>query len=205
MIDEIREVQEYLEGKNINKKCLHRVCFLLAMWYKEQGLNNLEIRNEIFNWGNTYHVYFPFSVNSVIYQALEDKHRLRGKTDVYISEEDIWQIISRFDSKNCKLLALAILCYAKINANSDGEVNISTVAFSNWIGLQQSHISGRYIPELIDFDFMERCGSEESYFMWDKKVPLSKNRRYKIKVPLKNEGRYVLCENDIMALAQEVF
>lgn len=205
MINEVFEVQQYLEGKNINKKCLHRVCYLLAVWFKEHGLSHLEIRNEIFKWGEEHHVFFPFSVNTVIYQALEDGHKLRGETDVFISEADITEIISRFDSRNCKLLALAILCYAKVNADANGEVNISTVAFSNWLGLQQSHISGRYIPELIDFDFIERCGDEKSYFMWDKKQPLSKNRRYKIKVPLVNKGTYVLAGNDIMALAKDVF
>ena len=204
MINEQYEVSQYLAGNNINKKCLHRICFLLAKYYNEQGLNHLEIRNEIFAWGREYNTYFPFSVNSVIYQALEDKHKLRGKTDVYINNEDIQQILSRFDSKNCKLLALAILCYAKVAANSDGEVAISTVAFSSWLKMQQSHISGRYIPELIDFDFMEKLGDEETYFMWDKKT-LSKNRRYKLKVPLVNEGTYVLADNDIFQLAQEVF
>lgn len=204
MINEQYEVSQYLAGNNINKKCLHRICFLLAKYYSEQGLNHLEIRNEIFAWGREYNTYFPFSVNSVIYQALEDKHKLRGKTDVYINDEDIRQILSRFDSKNCKLLALAILCYAKVAANSDGEVAISTVAFSSWLKMQQSHISGRYIPELIDFDFMEKLGDEETYFMWDKKT-LSKNRRYKLKVPLVNEGTYVLVDNDIFQLAREVF
>lgn len=204
MINEQYEVSQYLAGNNINKKCLHRICFLLAKYYSEQGLNHLEIRNEIFAWGREYNTYFPFSVNSVIYQALEDKHKLRGKTDVYINDEDIHQILSRFDSKNCKLLALAILCYAKVAANSDGEVAISTVAFSSWLKMQQSHISGRYIPELIDFDFMEKLGDEETYFMWDKKT-LSKNRRYKLKVPLVNEGTYVLVDNDIFQLAREVF
>lgn len=204
MINEQYEVNQYLEGKNINKKCLHRICFLLAKYYKEAGLNHLEIRNKIFDWGKEWGVYFPFSVNSVIYQALEDKNKLRGKTDVYINNEDIAQILSRFDSKNCKLLALAILCYAKVAANSDGEVAISTVAFSSWLKMQQSHISGRYIPELVDFDFMEKLGDEETYFMWDKKT-LSKNRRYKLKVPVVNDGIYTLVDNDIFSLAQEVF
>lgn len=204
MINEQYEVLQYLNGENINKKCLHRICFLLAKHFKEQDMNHLEIRNMIFGWGKQYNIYFPFSVNSVIYQALEDKHVLRGKTDIYISEEDIAQILSRFDSKNCKLLALAILCYAKATANSDGEIVISTVAFANWLKMQQSHISGRYIPELIDFEFMEKLGDEETYFMWDKKT-LSKNRRYKLKVPIVNEGIYVLADNDIFALAREVF
>lgn len=204
MINEQYEVAQYLEGKNVNKKCLHRICFLLAKYYKEKGMNHLEIRSEIFGWGRQYNIYFPFSVNSVIYQALEDKHPLRGETQVYISDSDVAQILARFDSKNCKILALAILCYAKVAANSDGEVAISTVAFANWLKMQQSHISGRYIPELIDFDFMEKLGDEETYFMWDKKT-LSKNRRYKLKVPLVNEGTYVLSDNDIFTLASEVF
>lgn len=185
-----------------------RICYLLAKYYKEQGLNNLGIRQKIFEWGKINNIYFPFSVNSIIYGAVADTTKLRGETPVYISQADIDAISMRFDKKKCKYVALAILCYAKVTANRENEVVISTISLGNWLGIHQQHISGRYIPELIDFDFMERIGEEESYFTWDKDKPISKNRRYKMKVNLENNKEnavYELNNNDIGSLCKEIF
>lgn len=185
-----------------------RICYLLAKYFKEQDLNNLGIRQKIFEWGKKFGVYFPFSVNSIIYSAVADNTKLRGITLVYITQSDIDEIEMRFDKKKCKYVALAILCYAKVTANKENEVVISTTSFGNWVGIHQQHISSRYIPELVDFDFMERVGEEESYFTWDKEKPISKNRRYKIKIPLDNSGEdavWVLRDNDIVGLCKEIF
>lgn len=208
MIDEIYEVNQYLRGENIDKKNLHRICYLLAKYYKEQGLNHLKIRENIFDWAKSNGVFFTFGVNDVIYQVLGDNTKLRGDIPIYITQSDINEINSRFDKKPCKHLALAILSYAKATANRDGEVTISAISFAHWVGLQRQHISSRYIPELIDFDFMERISDEETYFMWDKNKPISKNRRYKLKVPITNESEnalYKVNNNNIKEICNEVF
>lgn len=204
MINEILEVQEYLDGKNINKKCLYRTCFMLAKWYKQQGLSNVEIREKIFEWGKTNNIYIKYNVNSIIYQALEDKHRLRGdEAVVRISQSDIDEITRRFDSASCRKTALGILCYAKVTADRDNEFNISALALSNWLNLNSGHMSGRYLKELLDFEYVEKVNNI-STFSWDKNVK-STSLRLKLLVPIENKGEYTLEENNIDKLYNEVF
>lgn len=204
LINEILEVQEYLDGKNINKKCLYRTCFMLAKWYKQQGLSNVEIREKIFEWGKKYNIYIKYNVNSIIYQALEDKHRLRGdEAIVRINQADIDEITRRFDSVPCRKTALGILCYAKVTADRDNEFNISALALSNWLNLNSGHMSGRYLKELLDFEYIEKVNNL-STFSWDKNVK-STSLRLKLLVPIENKGEYILEENNVDKLYSDVF
>lgn len=205
MINELYEVTQYLQGKDVTEKKLYRVRYLMAKFYKEQGLQKFEIRDKIFEWGKQHSVYFTFSINTVIYRVFEDNRPLKADTQVYINDEDIEFINSHFDSIKVKTVALAVLCYAKIFADADNEVIISTVDFANWLHMQQPHISARYIPELIDFNMLQRVDSENCHFSWNSKRAFSKNRRYKVNMTLKNEGVYVLANNDILKLAEKIF
>lgn len=204
LINEILEVQEYLDGKNINKKCLYRTCFMLAKWYKQQGLSNVEIREKIFEWGKTYNIYIKYNVNSIIYQALEDKHRLRGdEAVVRISQSDIDEITRRFDSVPCRKTALGILCYAKVSADRDNEFNISALALSNWLNLNSGNLSALYLKELNDFEYIQKIKNEKTY-SWDKNVK-SNSLRMKLLVPIENKGDYILGNNDIEKLYDDIF
>lgn len=204
LINEILEVQEYLDGKNINKKCLYRTCFMLAKWYKQQGLSNVEIREKIFEWGKTYNIYIKYNVNSIIYQALEDKHRLRGdEAVVRISQSDIDEITRRFDSVPCRKTALGILCYAKVSADRDNEFNISALSLSNWLHFDSGNMSGRYLKELIDFEYIAKINNSSTY-SWDKNVK-STSLRLKLLVPIDNKGDYILENNDIEKLYDDIF
>lgn len=177
---------------------------MLAKWYKQQGLSNVEIREKIFEWGKTYNIYIKYNVNSIIYQALEDKHRLRGdEAVVRISQSDIDEITRRFDSAPCRKTALGILCYAKVTADRDNEFNISALALSNWLNLNSGHMSGRYLKELLDFEYVEKVNNI-STFSWDKNVK-STSLRLKLLVPIENKGEYTLEENNIDKLYNEVF
>lgn len=177
---------------------------MLAKWYKQQGLSNVEIREKIFEWGKTYNIYIKYNVNSIIYQALEDKHRLRGdEAIVRINQSDIDEITRRFDSIPCRKTALGILCYAKVAADRDNEFNISALALSNWLNIHQTAISGRYIKELIDFEYVKKINNAKTY-SWDKNVK-SNSLRMKILVPIENKGDCTLEENNIDKLYNEVF
>ena len=198
LINEVLEVQGYLNGENINKKCLYRICFLLAKWFKQQGMSHIEIRQAIFDWGKKYHVYIEYNLNSIIYQALEDKQRLKDNIVIKITE-----IKNRFDTKNTRLTALAMLCIAKGYADRDREFQVSIIALSVWLNISNTHLSGIYIKELVDFDYLEKINSEK-IFSWNKKTK-SKHVRYKIKVPLFNNGTYELVNNDIHRLYSEIF
>lgn len=177
---------------------------MLAKWYKQQGLSNVEIREKIFEWGKEYNIYIKYNVNSIIYQALEDKHRLRGdEAVVRISQSDIDEITRRFDSVPCRKTALGILCYAKVSADRDNEFNISALSLSNWLHFDSGNMSGRYLKELIDFEYIAKINNSSTY-SWDKNVK-STSLRLKLLVPIDNKGDYTLENNDIEKLYDDIF
>lgn len=204
VINEVLEIQEYLKGKNISEKHLYRICFLIAKWYKQQGLSNVEIREKIFEWGQKYKIHIKDNVNSIIYNVLNDEKPLRGnETVVKISRNDINEIIRRFDNEKVRKIALAILCYAKVSADRNGEFNISALSLSNWLKINYGNMCSRYFKEMIDFEYIQKvCGS--STFTWNKNTK-STTLRLKLLVPVENDGEFVLNGNDIDGLYNDVF
>ncbi len=203
MIDELLEVKEYLEGNNIEKKCLFRILSLLSRYFKEQKMSHLEIRNAIFHWAGQYKIHIEYNLNSIIYQTMENSHPLYTGAEISVNNADIMEITSRFDSKNCRLIALALLCYAKCHADSRGIFCISAAALSNWLHINNGHLSSRYLPELIDFGYIKKVENEKS-FTWNKQIK-SKSLVLKMNVPLTQKGEYFLEGNDIQGLYSRVF
>ena len=206
MLNEIQEVKEYIDGKNITQKRLYRICYLLAKWYAQQGKNKMEIRQEIFAWGKKYDIYINQNVNNIIYTALNDKRRLRGDDKIYISRRDIDEINKRFDNKKVKLTALAILCYAKCFSNDKGEVKISLLALGHWLGIDDSYLSKKVIKEILDFDFMKKLESTNGdlFFNWGGNIK-SKSPIFKLLVPVENNGDYCFNDNDIAKVYNDLF
>ena len=200
MINEVVEVKEYLEGKNINKKNIYRMCYLLSKWYKENGMTHEEIRNSIFKWANSYGIYITHNLNNIIYLALEDKLRLKDNIQIKINNGDIEEIKRRFDTKNTRLVALSLLCYAKAHADRDKLFSISLKALSCWIGITAQNLSTRYIKELYDFGYLD---INRTTFKYDYKTV--KQNIYKLKVDIHNNGNYLLVDNNIMDLYSKIF
>lgn len=206
MLNEVQEVQEYLDGKNITQKRLYRICYLLAKWFAQQGKNKMEIRQEIFSWGKKYDIFINQNVNNIIYTALNDKRRLRGGDKIHISQQDVEEINKRFDNKKVKLTALAILCYAKCFANERGEVKISLLALGNWLGIDDSYLCKKIIKEILDFGFMEKLESSSGdlFFNWGGNIK-SKSPVYKLSIPIGNKGEYSFNNNDIIKVYEDLF
>lgn len=202
MINEVAEVKGYLDGKNLNKKNLYRICYLLAKWHKEQGLTHVEIRNSIFDWANQYHVFIKYSLNSIIYKALDDKNRLRDNIVIKINKGDIDEISNRFDSKNTKLVALAVLCFSKAYADRDKTFNISSKALASWLNMDDSNLRKRHIKELVDFGYLSKISSPQNTYTWSNTNPTCE---FKINVDIHNSGNYVLVDNEILDLYSEIF
>lgn len=205
-INEVIECKDYLEGRNIDTKCLYRICYMLAKWFKQEGFSHIEIRDAIFRWGKQHNVYITYNVNKIIYTALEDKKRLKDNVVIKINQNDISEIKKRFDGNNTRLLALALLCYAKANANQDGEFSISSVALSNWLGLNRGNLSSRALSELIDFGYVERVSPAPGY-VWKPADKADKYKQWnlKINVPLFNSGGVELVDNNILDLYKCIF
>ncbi|WP_343209443.1 hypothetical protein [Anaerolentibacter hominis] len=203
MINEVLEVKDYLEGNNISEKCMYRICYLIAKWFHSQGLSPLENREAIFDWGKQNHVYIKYNVNALIYQAMEDKTPLRDHIKIYISERDINEILRRFDSKNCRLLSLAFLTYAKAIGAGKDSFPVLMTSMANWLHLDNGNISRLYLPELIDFGYLTKTEAQKT-FTWNKQVK-SRALTVRMNVDTKNEGEYLLKDNDIFGLYDEIF
>lgn len=206
MIDETLEVKEYLHGQNLNPNNLYRICYLLTKWYGEQGMDNLSIREAIFKWANTYNVYIKYNINDIIKCANADKRRLTAHVAIHVCPDDIAQIKKRFDRPKIRLTALALLCFAKAHADKDGVFTVSSVALGAWLGIHRSTLQRQYIQELRDFKYLEvvkpPCNSS---FAWNRIDTYAKSTHYKLLVPLRDDGEFVMEDNDILKFYHQIF
>lgn len=202
MINEVIEVRSYLDGKNLSKKNLYRICYLLAKWFKEKGLAHMEIRNAVFEWAGRHNIHIKYNLNGIIYRAAEDKSRLKDNAIIKINQGDVDEINSRFDSKNTKLVALAVLCYAKAYANRDKIFSVSSTALSEWVKISVTSVSGRHMKELCDFGYISKIPPAKNGYAWAQK---DMNNMYRLNVDIHNNGGYVLADNNILDLYSEIF
>lgn len=209
MIDEVYEVEEYLNGKVVSERGRYRAAYLIARWFTQEGMDFCETRNAIFEWSKRTGNYIKYNVNDIVTGARACSERLTDNVNVRISEKDINRIVLSFDSSKARILALAILCFAKTHANRDGVFNISISALAEWIGLSRSSINTKYLPELITLGYVERVDAPQAITRWhrDKEVKTSryKSVRLKINAPLYNAGKYELHNNDIHTLYDDIF
>ena len=203
MIHEVYEVQELLIGNGINKKCLYRMCYLLAKWHKQRGLSRIEIREAIFEWAGKYKLHIEHNLNGIIYQAMEDTVPLRGDVEVWISPQEAAEIRRRFDTKNTCLTALAVLCLAKVSGDEKQTFPLAMNELSHWTGIAASSLSGRIMTELSDFGYIQKVEAEQQ-FTWNEKAKSRKNR-YQLLVPIEDTGKHRLVKNDLHTLYQEIF
>lgn len=204
MINEKIEVENYLAGENIYKnECTFRMCYLMAKYYRDQGLSPVEIRKKIFAWGHEYGVYITHNVNDMIRMAITKNEPL-CVANVYINNDDIKEISDRFSKKNTKMCALAFLLLAKVHSDKDGMLTFNQTDFSKWVGILQPNVSNIF-DELEFFDYIERIKmGDNNTFIWNGKV-IGKNVKYKLKVPCVNSGEYILKDNKIRELYDEIF
>ena len=203
MINQRLEVEAYLEGKPADSKGAYRICCLIAKYYLEQGLSPLEVREKIFAWASAQGLHLTCSVNKAIRQAAGDRKSLRGNIPIQISLQDAEEIRRRFDTKNCRLLALALLCCAKCEGDARGEFSVSLQALAQWTGIAAQNISQRHLPELIRYAYVLRVGGGGG-FSWDRQVK-SRCLRLRLLVPLDSFGPWALEDNDLLALYRQIF
>lgn len=197
MLNEKNEINSILKGERINKKYTYRSCYLLAKHFKSLGYEIIKTREEIFSWANKYKIYISDDLNSIIQRAYNDKHELMENVEIKISNEDITEIIKRFDKYNTRLTAFAVLCFAKKYADKNGMFYMSRTGLANWIGIDSTNLSNRHIKELIDFGYLEKVSQNEIKYIQRRNKHVSKMLIYKIKVNFKNIGDYIFQDINI--------
>ena len=204
MIDEIREAEDYINGKNIVKENLYRICYLMSCYYKSQNIEKLETRQKIFEWGRQNNIWIKYDVNQIITRAYESPNSTFNSPVIKINKQDIVNIKDMFDGHKVRKVALALLCYAKAYANKNREFYISSVALGAWLGINRKALRNRYIKELIDFGYLQEVHKRKNSNIWDQ--PFSEQgTKYKINNSLHNSGEHVLESNDIDKLYLEIF
>lgn len=194
-----------LNNPKTDNKAIYGNCYLLGRYLHQEGKTMEEAREILKEWlqkcgcEDKIHGW----LNGCISKAYQNNQRLTENQTILVQKEDIDEIIKRFDLKNTRLVALAILCYAKAFANNDNEFLISTYGLQDWIDIRHDHISNRYIKELINFGYLEKVTSGS--ITWYKNLVGQQMTRYRIKVPIHNKGEYELKNNDIQKLYAEVF
>ena len=204
MINELQEVEAYLKGDNIKKhECTFRMCFLLAKYYNLQGMEPIDIRQNIFGWANAHGIYIKHNVNDIIRMAMEDVAPLHSE-DVYVNEEDIYEITRRFDTKNTRMCALGMLLYAKAYSDEEGKFTFNQADFAKWVGIQQPHVS-EHFEELEAFKYIEKIyASGDQTFAWNGRI-IGKKIKYRLKVPHENVGEYKIVNNNLQELYHKIF
>lgn len=204
MINEVLEAKDYIAGKNINKNNLYRTVYLMAKYHIMQGVPIPDIRQKIFDWGRENNVWIKYSVNDITIRAAEDKSPLLCPESVNVSNDDVARIVKLFDTPRVQCCALALLCYAKVYANKNGEFPLSSIPFSNWVGIDRSYFQRKVVKELDMFGYIKVINIPQKKPRWDEGEHLS-TTRYKMLVPYDNVGEHKLNGNDIQLLFRELF
>ena len=202
MVDTIFEAKQYLKGSNIVKENLYRICYLLSCHFMNEGIGKVEARKRIFEWAKKQGIWIKYDVNSIIMRAYESPSNTYIAPMVKINKQDVCNIKETFDGYKVRLVALALLCYAKAYANKKGEFHISCVALSAWLGINRKTLRGRYIKELVDFEYLTEISKPKTNSDWSEQFD-KQGIKYKINCSLHNSGPYVLEDNDIHKLFSE--
>ena len=202
MINEKLMVEQLLAGKKINIYQMRSVCSLLARHFLLLGFNEVETRNKIFEWATSNKYYVKVGLKRIVTDVADDLQVLRDVTPVYINSADIAFIKACGHTKLEKKLALAILCYAKIYADSDGVMELPISSICDWIGQPDpKNAYNRLLPTLLEKGFFT---NEEDINKWNGRVVTKRTRTMRINHELVNRGKLCLENNDINKLFDEI-
>jgi len=205
MINEAYETQQYLDGNDIVTSNLYRICYLIVCHYKEKGYKKIEIREALFDWGKQNNVFIKYNVNNIINRVFDtDKAVLLKVPTVKINKQDAIEIKKRFDDNKTRLVALAMLCFAKAHGTKDGEFYISSVGLGAWLNINRKTLRNKYINELIEYEFITEIEKPQNNMRWEKSYD-TQSTQYRINFPIHNSGNATLVNNDVRILFSEVF
>jgi len=205
LINERYQIDELFSGKNLERYPQYRVCYLLAKHYRDIGLQPIDVRKEIFTWAKTHNYWINENLNSIIQKVFSDKIPVIEDVKIRISEQDVSEIRRRFDSKNSRITALAILCCAKCFADKHGYMKVSLRDIACWVGIAAQNISSRTMKELIAFGYVSELDKYQKKRAKYNGGYFYKPKSFKINVSFKNEGDVVFDGGDILTLYHKLF
>jgi hypothetical protein len=200
LLNEINEVKRLFSGDFNRTEGLYRDCFLLSKYYKEQGMNAPQIRIALFKWAKESGVILDLDINGVITKAMDDKNKLTDKIEIYVSREEIKDILGTFDHPDVRLVAFCLLVFAKGRMSKNKMFDISLPGLSNWSGVSLSSMKKRILKELEIFGFMEKInadikGNSLSYNKTNKFY--MKHNTYKLLFKVYDDKDFLVTDEDI--------
>ena len=204
MFNEEEMVRSYLSGKKIPKTALDDCVFFISKYYKQQGLNQIDVKKNILYWLKENNLYFK-DINNNIDNAFLTKTKLVDNFDVKINQDDINRINFVADFENSKKVALFLLIYAKIHSKDNGVFKIRVATMAEWININKTNLYRRYFKPLITYGFIEGF-EQKSYnkFLIQKRE--EKRMPFKMLHHITNNGEYSICRNeDFEELFKEIF
>ncbi|MCI8609022.1 MAG: hypothetical protein HFE73_05215 [Firmicutes bacterium] len=204
MINERVEVKQYLKGNNLSRRIEYRICLLLSKWFYEQGCTTVEaIRTQLIQWAKANNFYITIAMNPIAARVIRHHMKLLDYGPIKISHEDVSIIKKKFDSHMERLMALSLLCYGKAYADTKGEFKLSTSMLAIWLGINKI-TAKKYLAALEDMEYILPVEAS-NVNVWYQKEPVNTLNLYRINVPTRNAGPYILKENDIHQLYSEIF
>ena len=176
----------------------------MARLLHREGLGHLEARDRIFQWGKENNIKIVPSVNSIIEKAANDKSSMNDGLEVWIGQQDVDEIVRRFDRRLTRCDALAMLCYSKVYANRGGEFTLPNRSLAGWVGEGKEYTHWKVIRELLTFEYLEIANISSGVRRWDKKE-LSDGSVYKLIVPVSQDKKYMLEGNNIWKLHDTIY
>ena len=196
MINEILEAKDYLDGKNISLPIMYRMCYLMAKYLLLEDNDFVETRKRIFDWGKQNNIFIGYSLNDIIKKAKDDGVSLRGNNPIWISNDDVAEIASRFDNKTVRYVAISMLCLSKAHG---GEFVISLKELSAWVGVSRNWLKDRILPELKDFGYLGVVEPDGGVRGWTKREKIY-GTKFKVLVPIHNGEDFLLDGNNVSSL-----
>ena len=204
MINELAEANAYLNGENINPRNLYRTCYLILKWYRDKGYEESAARDALFAWGKQFNVFIKYDVNYMVqYIWNYDPRPLSARERVRVSEDDVFEIVKRFDRRKVRITAFALLLYAKAFADENGEIAFSYAELSARTGLDASSIRKTYMPELLMFKFCEMARTDNRPFFKHGKT-IHPRTKIKLLVPIQQDGEYEF-DDDFIPQFDQIF
>lgn len=142
-------------------------------------------------------------MNPVAARVIDEKMTLQGECMVHINDLDVYEITERFDTYHERIIALGVLCYAKVYADDKGEFKLSHRTMCNWLDVNHKTLV-KYLNLLEELHYIKKleAGDVRSWYQKTVATPLNK---YRILVDIDNHGKYELVDNDIQTLYDVIF
>ena len=205
MLNEIELVKSIISDGVSDKEFVYRSLYMLAQYYLfEKHMTKEQSYQQILFWAgenNLLEFTDKYNLNSIVDRVFEKREKLRGDFEVHLNKKDITEIATRFSANRTRLIALVMLCLDKIYHGDKFECPAAEMAY--WLKMQRTHITGRHIKELVDYNYIT-VENKVEYDVFGRPTGGHKNNTYQLTCHTHNQGNIIVNSNNIQSLTNIV-